>query len=129
MSGQEQRAARAPGVDDVDASWPEIDDRCEQGGGYHYGCSCYTPLDELVRVREELRVARETASALVSGLEALEHVALLAVRDGRDLGAANLAEFVRAIIGRPPSTYPSRDDDPVHDVRDDFAPDGLAVRP
>lgn len=46
--GQEQRAARAPRV----LVAVETDARCDGGGGYHYGCSCYTPDDDSHAERE-----------------------------------------------------------------------------
>lgn len=104
---------------------------------------------EARRRDEELRVARETASALATGLLAYGQHHAQCASWRRGLCDCGLAEARTAARAQRSSGEPRRDDDPVHesplvredvfhdygsddlndDVRDDFAPDGLAVRP
>lgn len=86
--------------------------------------------EELAVARKELREARETASRLAAG-----NARALAVLDNyydgpETRGGDAIARAMRELENAPhvPSE-PRRDDDPVHDVRDDCSPEGLEVRP
>ena len=121
-SGQEQRAARAP------SPQAQLEVAVE-----HRDEALRIARESLAReaaLREELRVARETASALRHELTMAQHSLCLHLCMEHPEGVLPASHHPdcddarRALRQAQSSGEPRRDDDPVHDVREEASPAG-----